>query len=171
MRNLLEHNKIYAGSCDNQLMSLYLQRNALISGGSVFLFLVMRRLLDIQVRQQCTRQCKAASKPATRSIHARGGDTAAASAASSLVLLCNHCAFARPCLLLLHAAPVNAQGQLFEMRSLVKEAAAQAEAPKLLDGPGASEQQRLLKSTLSRLDRGLESGGSFAKERVGVKTA
>ncbi|WIA10503.1 hypothetical protein OEZ85_010692 [Tetradesmus obliquus] len=47
-RQLIQHNKIYAASCEAYSLALYFQRNLLISGGSVFLFFVMRRLLDIQ---------------------------------------------------------------------------------------------------------------------------
>lgn len=48
MHNLLEANKIVAATCESHQQHLYFQRNAMISGGSVFLFFVMRRLLDIQ---------------------------------------------------------------------------------------------------------------------------
>ncbi|KAF8068439.1 hypothetical protein HT031_002128 [Scenedesmus sp. PABB004] len=54
-RSLAAHNKIYAASCDAQLTTLFLQRNALIAGGSIFLFFVMRRLLDIQGQLFATR--------------------------------------------------------------------------------------------------------------------
>jgi len=56
VRNLLEYNKVYAASCESRAMVLYLQRNTFISATSVFLFLVMRRLLEIQMMLFSTRE-------------------------------------------------------------------------------------------------------------------
>ncbi|KAF6250732.1 hypothetical protein COO60DRAFT_1568796 [Scenedesmus sp. NREL 46B-D3] len=124
-RQLVEHNKIYAASCEANAMALYFQRNLLISGGryaaaalqqhcrSVFLFFVMRRLLDIQ-------------------------------------------------------------GQLFETRTLAKEAAMQQQ--QLLDsqpsGAPASEQHRKLQHMLSKLDRAVSNiSGDGEAADAAVKAA
>lgn len=55
-RSLSSHNRIYAATCESQLVALSLQRSILISGASIFLFFVMRRLLDIQGQLFTTRQ-------------------------------------------------------------------------------------------------------------------
>eukprot|EP00775_Hariotina_reticulata_P007144 gene7144-7359_t len=107
LSNLITHNRIYAATCEAQGMTLFLQRNALICGGSVFLFFVMRRLLDIQ-------------------------------------------------------------GQLFEMRQLVKEAAGQQEVLTQGGPTSPSEQQRRLHKTLTQLDRALSEASGNDNGAPGV---
>ncbi|KAI8473964.1 MAG: hypothetical protein J3K34DRAFT_155824 [Monoraphidium minutum] len=51
VRSLVDHNKIYAAAtCESRAMALWIERNAWMSGSAVFLFFVMRRVLDIQAQ-------------------------------------------------------------------------------------------------------------------------
>lgn len=64
IKELSEHNKIYgSATCESRAMALWLERNAWLCGFSVFLFFVMRRVLEIQGQLYETRDLvkKAAS--------------------------------------------------------------------------------------------------------------
>lgn len=49
VKTLTNHNRIYgSATCESRAMALWLERNAWLCGVSIFLFFVLRRVLDIQ---------------------------------------------------------------------------------------------------------------------------
>ncbi|KAF6249417.1 hypothetical protein COO60DRAFT_1581254 [Scenedesmus sp. NREL 46B-D3] len=173
-RQLVEHNKIYAASCEANAMALYFQRNLLISGG---------RYAAAALQQHCRRLCMHTWLHAADDCHCFMLHLARTTVMS---LICR-CACAVTCSVL-HVWPqpcsvflffvmrrlLDIQGQLFETRTLAKEAAMQQQ--QLLDsqpsGAPASEQHRKLQHMLSKLDRAVSNiSGDGEAADAAVKAA